>query len=198
MNCSIDSSIERIRAWHNSLASNKMLKKSKVLMTKLKLVFYRFQLSETSVRNKLSSAQLAKLLAEWDDTDMDVKYFELIERSLFDAYAINAQFVNEFDESSLSGELEDHKLYKRVNDVDKNESRYLALKAQSHMPFHINAALLYKFSDDSPAWPSFDKFNKKIVEYIQLIKVTAAATLAGKKQYIFTLVVNQLIPLFPK
>jgi hypothetical protein len=54
----LESSSERIRAWRQTLIASTAFTKSRVLATRLQLLFFRFQLSETSVRTRLSAGQV--------------------------------------------------------------------------------------------------------------------------------------------
>ena len=112
----------------------------------MKLLFFRFQLSDYNLSN-LSLSQVEKLEREWEESNLDVKYYQLIEKHFFDANAINQYYANEFDENTyeidsyfynddetvwagkqaeknVENDLyscnQNYKLYRRVNDTNKN------------------------------------------------------------------------------
>jgi hypothetical protein len=79
-----------------------IVKKSKILDTKLKLLVFKFKLSEVNL-NKIGLLDeqgfIENQLKMWYETQkMHTAYFQLIERYLFDANSINLYHINELDD----------------------------------------------------------------------------------------------------
>jgi hypothetical protein len=65
------------------------------------------------------------------------------------------------------------KLYRRINDVEKNNSIYSATKAHIHVPLHLNSAIIRfkKFKQNN--YFLNNKFETRIINQIELIKSNA-------------------------
>lgn len=139
------------------------------------------------------------MLKKWYATKQDLKYFQLIERHLFDANSINANYVSEIDDrveyhrnyktrfsidenpsssSNCEETTKDYtaetnvKLYRRINDPNRNITQFQASLAQIYLPFHINTALI-RYSHFINANLSFNEyFDEKTAKHLQLIKAS--------------------------
>jgi hypothetical protein len=154
-------------------------KNSKILKIKIKLLLYRFRLSSKRL-DILKVDEFETILNEWDDDDMDYKYFQLVERYLFDANAINQYFTNDFDdrneiEQQIDIESEEiksnYKVYRKMNDPSKNYTSYLSSKAQTYLPFHINKAVIRYGHFIAKNFYISEKFTKKVLSHLDTIKL---------------------------
>lgn len=85
------------------LLSSQIIKKSKMLSTKLRLLLFKFQMSNVNLdkieRNQKTSFVNEQFHQWYSVYKMDKVYFHLIERYLFDATSINPSYIKEFDDS---------------------------------------------------------------------------------------------------
>jgi hypothetical protein len=79
-----------------------MFNNSQLIKIKLKLLLFRLKLTESQL-DQMPIEQFGHFLNEWTESNLFVRYFELIERNLFDANAINANFVNEYEQKHVYG-----------------------------------------------------------------------------------------------
>lgn len=95
--------VERLLRSHNNLinkldliaASNFI--HSDVVRLKLTFLAYRFKFSEFNL-NQVDNLQIEAMLRKWHKSKFDTKYFQLVERYLFDACTVHANFINEIDD----------------------------------------------------------------------------------------------------
>jgi hypothetical protein len=142
-----------------------------------------------------SNEQMERLQDEWFNFKMDTKYYQIVERQLFNVNGINNNFSDEIDLTSQSFETSPDqsttiRIYRRINDVSKNESLNVSLKGQVYLPFHINSAIVkYKLfnykkslsnytasnmqSGQSKFTNFIKKFEEKIVKDMETIKKNA-------------------------
>ncbi len=82
--------------------NSSIIKKSKILDAKLKLLVFKFKLSDVNLNKfelKEEQAFIEDQLKMWYTTHrMHTSYFQLIERYLFDANSINLSHINELDD----------------------------------------------------------------------------------------------------
>jgi hypothetical protein len=87
---------------HRLSTHSVIIRKSRILDTKLKLLVFKFKLSEVNLNTiELKDEQrfIEEQLKEWYSVQrMHVSYFQLIERYLFDANSINLSYINELDD----------------------------------------------------------------------------------------------------
>ena len=159
------------------------LKSSNLIITKLSFLLSRFFLSKKVV-HELSLGEIEEILNDWNKKNLDVKYFQLLERNIFNGQAINPSFMDEFDER-ISPDLQTSnentagnanqfiKLYRRINDLEKNHSIYSSVKAQIYIPFHLNSAIIRfkKFKENG--YFINDSFEEKHLNSLQVIKEAA-------------------------
>jgi len=149
------------------------IKKHSLLKVKTRLLMNRFWLNKLSVES-FSLDYLKEVANEWHAKKMDLKYFQLIERNFFQVNSINSCFVEEYedrlaygDKSSSTGRFV--QLYRRINEPNKNNDLYSALKAQS-IPIHYNSILIRSKQFIENGYFLDDKLEDKLVNFIRKIK----------------------------
>ena len=84
------------------LSSSLIIRKSNILRTKLRLLVFKFKLSEfnlNKIERREEQAFIDEQLKNWYSMHkMNKLYFQLIERYLFDANSINLKYINELEE----------------------------------------------------------------------------------------------------
>lgn len=170
------STIQAIGTLKSLISANK--KNTKILKLKIKFLHYRFRLSSQRL-DSLKLGEFEAIINEWDEDRMDYKYFQIVERYLFDANALNEFFTNDFDDRNEieekiekeSGEVKsDYKVYRKMNDPSKNHTSYLSSKAQTYLPFHINKAVIRYGHFIAKNFFISENFSKKVLGYLDTIK----------------------------
>ncbi len=175
---------------NSSNTKAKLFSNSKLIKIKLQLLLLRLKLTESRL-DQMSFEQFATFLNEWNDSNLFIRYFELIERNLFDSNAINANFVNESEQKYAESETEEekigesdarcpysanenYKLYRKINSpLNKNNRIYFSMHTQTYVPFHLNTAIIRykKFLDNN--FFLTEAYETMIVEQLRLIKLAA-------------------------
>lgn len=159
------------------------LKNSNLITTKLSFLLSRFLLSKKAIC-EMSLDEIEVIINDWNKKNLDVKYFQLLERNIFNGQAINPSYMDEFDERispDLLANNEDTtgnanefiKLYRRINDLEKNHSIYSSVKAQIYIPFHLNSAIIRFEKFRKNGYFINDSFEEKHLESLRVIKEAA-------------------------
>ena len=69
-----------------------------------------------------------------------------------------------------SGVRTQFKVYRKLNDPAKNHTNYLATKAQTYLPYHINKSLIRCDTFLTNNFFISERFHKKLVNYLEVIK----------------------------
>lgn len=195
--------------------------RARLLRTKLEFLSFRLKMCDVRM-NKMSRAQVENMLQAWYASRKHVRHFQLVERHLFDANLVNANYVNEMDDRAeyniydrpydwiptpmtqqstfASFSLDDSsplnrsrsntwnnnnpsssgaqqqpgvKLYRRINDSNRNFARFQASLAQIVMPFHINTALVRYSAFVENNFVLNDFLDEKTGEQLRVIKSVA-------------------------
>ena len=138
--------IDLLKKFLNEKQLNNLIK------IKIKLILNRLLLHKEAI-GTISVEAIQQMANEWNNHKMSVKYYQLIERNVFNLYSINSYFVEEYeDRLSFTTDSEATKtdtksaerfikLYRRINDSSKNNNLYSSFKAQI-IPVHFNSILI--------------------------------------------------------
>jgi hypothetical protein len=172
-----------------------IIQKSNILRTKLRLLLFKFKLSDYNIdkvdkRDEVAfiDEQLKLWYCGGGVSSMHYNYFQLIERYLFDANALNSNFENEFEERNMNLDLDERdeedgehadfncvKLYRKKYDKKKNLTNFLANLSQANLPFHINFAISKRLTKISPDFKS-SYLDKILYKQLKIIKMNNIAS----------------------
>jgi len=158
--------------------------RSNVIRVKLQFLLNRFFLSRHFIES-ITIEEIRDLEKSWSLGNYDKKYFQLLERNIFNSHGPNSLFTDEFDENSqlLSNDSNQtnnnsfynsrqfFKIYRRVGEEAKNESFYSATKADVYTPFHLNSAIIRLHAFEVNNFWISDEFQSKIIAHLMLIKI---------------------------